>query len=326
MDRSQWSPGLFGFGGLETLNPDAISNSLSDGPRLQRNLLLAALLDRSPQGPLTRALHQDPKQDLHQAFGQLSTATQSEIKQQWGAQLGSFFSLAQDPNPSSFFNGLLQIGSGVEGNGKIEAAHLIFSALQDPATAHVPAAVREKAKSRSDAMAGVGDSKARWAFHLRHLKNEVTRLDMFSAMAVAGPAFRFARYASTLKFSPFFKTAQALKAATWSSAFLAETGAFTAMAKVTGALTGVTQDWSAGAWSREWAGATAMLLGLKSMGGAFGLAGIQCGGTSGPLHPLSSGHVHRHRLRPRPGALQRPAYLTGRCYPLCGLRGHAHSL
>lgn len=165
-----------------------------------------------------------------------------------------------------------------------EAATEIYSAL-NATDSPVGAALRERARGRFEAIAGVGSSGLRAEFLGRHLAREASDPAALFGMMGAGLVFRATSLAALSRLAatpaPGFAT-RLLGARTVANliGFAAEAPAFTAATRLANAALGREQDWSRPALGRELASGAIVLGSLKLSGALFGAAGRRLLGES----------------------------------------------
>ncbi len=230
--------GLFGHGAATTPASEAVAETDFG---VQRGRILAQLEGRLRSG--------------------LSEADRREL-----AALGA------EPDPSLFFESLLNFGIRKERDGGLEAAAEVYAV--------VVGAVRERplqrrAERELNALLGRGALGPRAEFLLRNLAHQASEPGALFAMGAAGAVYRVTRLATLSRLAGASSPslfAQVLGAGRLASlaGFAAEAPAFVAAGRLAGAALGHRQERSAAAWGRDLASSYLMLGGLRLAGWAVG--------------------------------------------------------
>lgn len=191
--------------------------------------------------------------------------------------------LTAERDPEMFFDGLLAVGRSLEGSEHPEAASVVFAAVAENAARPAGSgedrllSFRTRARTRLDAIEGVGAVAPRSEYLLRHLARQAIDPSMIVGMAAAGTAYRLTRMAvlSRLAATPLpslLTRGFGARLAAASLGFLAEAPVFTASVRGANLMLGRSQDWSPEAVWTEFAGGATTLFCLKITGALGGAA------------------------------------------------------
>ncbi len=206
---------------------------------------------------------------LHQATGQ----ARQELE-----------TLAREPDPELFLEGLLAFGGRQEQADRVELAAQFYQVLGQHAGNF--AGIASRAQQRLDAILGRGPAGNRIEFLGRRFAREATSPAALIGMAGAQAVFGLTRAAllSRLLASPTshaWTRGLGARALASSGAFLLEAPSFVAFTRGAKAALGVQQDWSSGAWGHEVAGSFFALGAMKITGWAGGSLYRRVQGTAG---------------------------------------------
>ncbi|MFO1462925.1 MAG: hypothetical protein U1F66_04050 [bacterium] len=221
--------------------------------------------------------------------------------------------LGRETDAELYAEGLLNFASRREQAGAVEQAAELYARIAEGEG--IPAALRQRARRRLDAVQGQGAFGDRAEFLMRNLARQATEPSVLLAMGAAGTAFRVTRLATLSRLatgsSPGFPT-RFLGAGRLASllGFAAEAPTFTLVSRLGSEALGRPQDWSLPAVGRDLA-SSYLVLGALKFSGALGSAAVARAGA-----------------RPMLGTLfQQGAMLTGillghRLEEAAGLRPH----
>ncbi len=253
---------------------------------------LAQLLDRAilssagTEGPLQSALSE--ASDLGAALGRLSATERASLERRLGATaLAELASLGRETDPELFSQNLLALARRLEAAGRLDAAAGLYAELAGR-TQDSP--LRARAQAALDAILGRGAAGPRAEFLLRRLAHEATEPSTLIAMTGAGALYRVTRLATLgrLAASPhanLLTRGLGARALSGFAGYALEAPAFTLGGRLAGEALGRSQDWSAGALSRDIASSYIVLGGLRLAGWASGAAYRGLAGPEGALRP-----------------------------------------
>ncbi|MCE9625405.1 MAG: hypothetical protein K8R69_08150 [Deltaproteobacteria bacterium] len=228
-----------------------------------------------------------------------------------------WYSLAREPDPQLYWEGVFAFASRLENDGHLDSAASAYQKILSDAPTSL--ALREAARRRLDAFQGRGEAGARAEFLLRRFADQASEPSTLLAMGLAGAAFQMARAVtlSRLAASPtanFLTRGFGARAMASMTGFAVEAPTFTLAGKLGNEALGRSQDWTGLALGRELASSYLVLGGLKLTGWASQSLQQRLGasaGLGGLFHQggMLSGILLGHRLeewtglrRGQPGA------------------------
>ncbi|MCE9625404.1 MAG: hypothetical protein K8R69_08145 [Deltaproteobacteria bacterium] len=197
--------------------------------------------------------------------------------------------LTRERDPQLLAEGLLGFAQREEQLGRLDLAAEVYSLAAEN---EADSTVRNRARTRLDAILGRGSVGPRAEFLLRQFAGQASEPSALLAMGVAGPVFRLTRLAalSRLAAAPtanFLTRGFGARALASLAGFALEAPTFTLVGRLGSQALGRPQDWSGSALSRDLASSYLVLGAMKFAGWASGAA----------YQRFGAGGVHEGSLR-----------------------------